>query len=111
MEIDGIMYHLNADGYADSGLLYLDGKTYYFHANGAMHYGWLDLDGDVYFMTENGTAAVGRVMINGVYYVFNNLGVLTGSTTIPADSLPGELPDKEPTSPALCSTESVLFYS
>lgn len=86
LEIDGIRYHLNAEGYLDTGLLRIDGALYYFHANGAMHFGWLELDDATYYMGEDGTAVTGFVRMGGNVYRFDANGVL--QTDFRQDKIP-----------------------
>lgn len=86
LEIDGIRYHLNAEGYLDTGLVQVDSGLYYFHANGAMHFGWLELDGNTYYMGSDGKAVTGFVRMGGNVYRFDANGVL--QTDCKQDELP-----------------------
>ena len=88
LEIDGIRYHLNEEGYLDTGLVRVDGQIYYFHANGAMHFGWLELDGNTYYMLSDGTAATGWVTIGDIGYKFGANGVLQGQMELSGTNQP-----------------------
>ncbi len=82
VQTDGIIYHINAEGYLDVDWVQIDGKTYYFNGNGAMHLGWLDTQAGRYYFTVNG-AYIGWLNIDYNRYYFNSNGImLTGAVEI-----------------------------
>ncbi len=75
LTIDGIIYHINAEGLLDTDWVTIDGRKYYFNGNGALHLGWLETADGTYYLTENG-ALTGEAEIDGKTYIFRDDGTL-----------------------------------
>lgn len=58
LEVFGLKYHLDANGYIQVGMTEIDGKTYYLYPEGTIATGWLQLPDGLYFFHADGTMAV-----------------------------------------------------
>lgn len=58
LEIAGLEYYLNEDGYIQVGFTQIDGKTYYLYPEGYKAVGWLFEEDGRYFFYNDGTMAV-----------------------------------------------------
>lgn len=62
LDVFGLRYHLDADGYIQVGMTQVEGKTYYLYPEGTMATGWLQLPDGLYFFNADGTMAVDTVV-------------------------------------------------
>lgn len=94
VEITGIRYYFNKEGYLHTGWLKDGGYWYYLSKEGTCTTDWKKVDGTWYYFNENGTMAeeqwageyylnqdgeisTGWKKINGYWYYFNTEGVRT----------------------------------
>lgn len=64
LDVFGLKYHLDKDGYIQVGMTIIDGKTYYLYPEGTMATGWLQLPDGLYFFNADGTMAVNTTVGN-----------------------------------------------
>lgn len=67
LEFGGLRYHLNAQGYIETGFTQIDGKVYYLYPEGIMAAGgWLQIGDGIYFFHADGTMAA-DTSVDGFY--------------------------------------------
>jgi len=79
-EEDGRWFYVNADGVrAPEGFLELDGVRYYIDAEGYRVTGWQKLSSGKYYFGSDGVMRTGSVNIDGKLYYFGEKGVMRRS--------------------------------
>lgn len=76
LDVAGLQYHLDGEGYVQVGLTEIDGKLYYLYPGFKVTSGWMQLGDGIYYFQADGTMAVNTV-VDG--FVLGNDGKLTGA--------------------------------
>lgn len=77
LEVAGLRYHLDRNGYVQVGLTEVDGKFYFLHPGGVVVAGWLQIGDGIYYFQADGSMAINTV-VDG--FVLGSDGRLTGET-------------------------------
>lgn len=78
----GLTYHIDADGYIQTGITEIDGKSYYLYPEGRIAKGWKVIGGDWYFFNFSGEMAVNTV-VDGLSLGSDGRAVLEGGEVLP----------------------------
>lgn len=62
LEVAGLRYHLDQNGYVQVGLTEIDGKLYYLYPGIVVTSGWLQIGDGIYYFQADGTMAVNAVV-------------------------------------------------
>ncbi|MCM1105126.1 MAG: hypothetical protein NC409_13605 [Clostridium sp.] len=78
----GLTYHLDEEGYIQTGITEIDGKKYYLYPEGKIARGWKVIEGDWYFFNFSGEMAVDTV-VDGLLLGSDGKAVLEGGEVLP----------------------------
>lgn len=76
LDVAGLRYHLDRNGYIQVGLTEVDGKVYFFHPSGMVIAGWLQIGDGIYYFQADGSMAVNTV-VDG--FMLGSDGRMTGA--------------------------------
>lgn len=74
MEIDGVKYYFDAEGYSVTGWQDIEGKKYYFNEDGSMATGQVTVDGTTYHLTDAGELKTGWITEGDNSFYYNENG-------------------------------------
>lgn len=85
LPVFGRLWHVDQNGYIQSGMSEIDGKSYYLYPEGKIARGWTQIEDSLYFFHYDGTLAVNTV-VDGLYLGADGKAVSENGELIPQEN-------------------------